>query len=287
MNNPQIYLKTKTNLCKVFNIYVHKYYMHSDLSEQQKGDVFFLQFHYSKKGLEHSVFEEYAEEIFNYIVNSLDNDANFGEIITQSKQHLGYAISDHSFSTFFRSLLANPKTTTSAQNIILLQDNLGLFNHETFNLSQDYYAIYRNIIVESSPINSRSSTPESDINPQTSSDNFISLDDKKVQPFTEDSALFNNGDNNVILLYTIITFVSILTLAWVVRKYYPETLVKDDSKLDNASESLHSVHENIILFNKCFFNLALLFLPSILITLYLFRYFYYYRLHNYISNILK
>ena len=97
--------------------------------------------------------------------------------------------------------------------------------------------------------------------------------------FNDNDALFNNGDNNKIILLTISAFIIINLIAYGVRKYYPETLEKDS--LDSAENSMSSVYEQCFILHKGYIQLLLVFMPTVLLFFYTYRYYYYYKLSYY------
>lgn len=88
------------------------------------------------------------------------------------------------------------------------------------------------------------------------------------------------GESNTqkVILLTITAFVIINTVAWFVRKYYPETLPTNpgDAPQDNT-QVLHSVFEPFTIYQEILNKLIFCIIPLSLLIIYNLRYYYLYR----------
>jgi hypothetical protein len=88
------------------------------------------------------------------------------------------------------------------------------------------------------------------------------------------------GESNIqkVILLTVTAFVIINTVAWFVRKYYPETLPNNpgDAPQDNA-QVFHSVFEPFTIYQEILNKLIFCIIPLSLLIIYNLRYYYFYR----------
>lgn len=262
--------KRTTIICKPVSIKKIYRYMETELRMLtiiEKGNAFYL---YGCKLLENQEdlsLSFYANEAWTYVLESLEKEWTFSQILSRSQDELSYPLAVQSLETIFEGMLSNPRTTEPAKLFIDRFDDLQMFNHSTYETLPLQKSSQRNTSDHTYDASNSSDTSSS------SSDDHISLNNTSLPNTSSQESLFNNGNNNQIILLTVLAFTAIVLVAWYVKKYHPETV---DTNEETTSTSLHSVNENIVNLNKCIIQLALVLVPTILYYLYHYRYYYYF-----------
>lgn len=300
-------------LCKAIKINISCRFM--ETTNIDYGNAFFLGL--QNPAQMSPLMEEYAEKAIYYVAESITQQLPFSQIIIESKYAFEeeYQIHPESFVTILEAL--KNKNIVDIPFAINNLDDLNIYDKTTGKLINNWFPVYnhnlKNIIdyrneemnrpysettgdstqsyqsdtesestYEYTP--SESEEEKEDVNYDTTSseDSYISITnntENKPTIFNDNDALFNNGDNNKIILLTISAFIIINLIAYGVRKYYPETLEKDS--LDSAENFMSSVYEQCFILHKGYIQLLLVFMPTVLLFFYTYRYYYYYKLSYY------
>lgn len=273
--------KTKTLLEKKITFKVVRRFMESQaiiLTAYEKANSFYL---YGR--LKNEIYADYADQSFVYVMDHLD-EFTFSQMLENSYKHLSYQLSTQSFETIIEGMLLHPKTCESTKRIISLYDDLGMYNHENFQRI-DFYPkrlYYHNLFVQRNKpdfvldINDSSSTASIDDSPvQNSYLSITNADDFKTNAHTE-SALFNNGNNNQVILLTMVAFTIIIVGSWLINKYFPDK-EKTVEEFADLKEN-YSVYETWNLGYNYVILLVSFMIPSIVSLLYSYRYYYIYKI---------
>ena len=291
----------KTNTCLCKNIKVNIIFRHMETTGVAYDNAFaILDYLYSNGREPTKALEDHAMRAMFYVSECIDKNLTFSQIVLYSKDALGYRLHRDSFVAIIEAIRHKMKDNF----LVIIEngtDDLNLYSKKTYNLLVNWkmsfnfnmskedlplpitldlentiksldQAIVENNLSDKESVSSTSSTENEDTHLPLVDNN---IQKENIPDTYSDSALFNNSNNNEIMLLTVLAFGVIISIAWLVRKYYPETLSSDH---DEEQTSLHSVHEFMIDLNKCLLQLSLILIPTTLYILYQYRYYYYYKL---------
>jgi hypothetical protein len=241
--------------------------------------------------------EEFAMAQKNYVVRCLLNDTMLSVLIEQSKEHLGYSIHPESFHEIINDLLY--------ENIIdvdklLYIDNIDIFfvnysNISGLGFSENWESRYYDYIEESlndSGSNSSSNIPMESAT-TTSNEASSDSDNKSTtsDSSTNDDEVF--GYDFEFLFFVLCAFILIRISAWFFREI-PKEAKQITSDIPDITTTLSEVKEetlyeegleDIVISNTNTFSsfitpLIILFMPTCLLFIFYYRYYYFNILKN-------
>src|SRR5690348_815275 len=190
-------VKTQTKLCRNTTLNPVLRFMETQTGID-RGNAFYLYGCSLQEGYERPLYAQDAEDSLNYVIDFMDRGYNFSEIIRHSHQQLNYIISAESFASMFSGMLNNPKMNSAARTIIPQIDNIGMFNHENFELNTNYkerYNLYAKMQVDSpEPYLSENLTHNHTTSSQSPIPSGDSTDTSSNATLSDNSSTYSNSD---------------------------------------------------------------------------------------------
>lgn len=283
--------RTSTSITTKTRCFQHYRYMHSgnsvpELSVYVKSNAFHIYGQALTQDPTGSflALEPYVDESVTYVAIMLDDKVSFSNIILESEKNLSYPLHKQSFVEIIQSLRKLPETGLT-EEVISDLDDLNIYNNGqdlksnwenifdiSFNEISKIKMITSQVITETQE---ESSTTDSDTDSHhsfpvsSSTSSSRSSTPEGGYDFDCDGQLFNNGNNNTIILLTLVAFITIKGLAW----FFKDNEKKESSTEDE--EGLNSIYESSGQLLYIQQKLIMILIPSFIIILYQFRYYYY------------
>lgn len=255
--------------------------------------------------------EETCMQALKYVCNCIDANMTFSDIILSSKNELGYRLGDRSFCMMMESIVnrkcVEPQKISALDDLQIFNadasNGLSLRWYENLQRNIGKISSAEKVIIPPESIQ-KSTLPKSENEPinetnmkeskneplnkettlqETESEKRVIIDESSSsnsgsKVLNEPSPLLDsspdsNSNNSTILIYTIIAFVSILTINWFVKKYYPDTVSKTpcEDETTNSYSVLEQSYDLLI-------SLLLLVVPMSIIIFYNYRYYIKYQI---------
>lgn len=255
--------------------------------------------------------EETCMKALKYVCNCIDANMTFSDILLSSKNELGYRLGDRSFCMMMESIVnrkcVEPQKISALDDLQIFNtdasNGLSLRWHENLQKNIGKISSAKEVIIppesiqkttlqetknkpitettikesKNEPLNKDTTLHETEsekrvIIDESSSSNSGSKVLNEPSPLL-DSSTDNNSNNSTILIYTIIAFVSILTINWFVKKYYPDSISKTpcEEETTNSYSVLEQSYDLLI-------SLLLVVVPMSIIIFYNYRYYIKYQI---------
>lgn len=243
--------------------------------------------------------DELADQIgvlfYNHITSGIENNIPLSQIIRNAPYATGYYIHPNSFFSCLEALrLQVERQGYNFNNILYNLDDLHFYRPNdlgVFVLRDDqkglescrlYFDYIDSVINLDFPLmNSSAPLEETRILPN----NDVSSSNTSSSTNTDESISddFVSTNNSEILVYTILAFLTIVTIAYLTKKYNKkEEIVHETNPAETDISDMTSIYEPIFSV-KTLTNILLLFLPAFLFIFFTLRYYYFYRVYFWIK----